>query len=62
MLICSYSDVDAGLWTAADLVGASLIFINSETYKVTVHRNGYLIGEMRERQNSYEWVKWLRSL
>lgn len=62
MLINSYSEVDTELWIAADLVGASLIFRNSGAYKVTVHRDGYLIGETHERRNSREWVEWLRGL
>ena len=62
MLINSYSEIDTELWTAADLVGAELFFRNSEKYRVTVHQNGHLIGATREKRNSREWVKWLRSL
>lgn len=62
MLINSYSGVDSELWIAADLVGARLIFRDSGAYKVTVHQNGYLIGETCKRRNSHEWVEWLRGL
>lgn len=62
MLIDSYSEVDTELWIAADLVGASLIFRNSRTCRVTVHRNGYLIGETCERRNSHEWAELLKGL
>lgn len=62
MLIKSYSEVDAEIWTAADLVGASLWFYDSEPYKVAVYQDGYLIGETSKRRNSREWVEWLRGL
>ena len=62
MLIKSYSEVDNELWIAADLIGASLIFCSSETYKVAVYQYGYSIGETCRRRNSREWVEWLRSL
>ena len=62
MLINFYGEFDAELWVAANLVGASLIFRNSGPYGVTVHQDGYLIGTTHKRQNSREWVEWLRGL
>ena len=56
MLIDSYGEADAELRAAA---GASLIFINSGVYRVTVHQDGYLIGTTHKRRNSREWLRGL---
>ena len=62
MLINVYGENDVTLWPAADLVGAELCFRGGDTYRVTVYRGGYQIGETCEKRYFREWVKWLRSL
>lgn len=62
MQINVYGGPDDALWPAADLLGAELFFRGGDTYRVTVYRGGYQIGDTCERRDSYEWLEWLRSL
>lgn len=62
MLINAYGGVEDALWTAADLVGADLVFRGESEYRVTAYVGGYKVGETREHKDSREWVRWLRSL
>lgn len=62
MLINAHGSREDSLWTAADVVGADLVFRGGNEYKVVVHVGGYVVGETREHRSSGEWVVWLRSL
>ena len=62
MLINAHGSREDSLWTAADVVGADLVFRGGTEYKVTVCVGGYEVGETREHLSSREWVSWLRSL
>lgn len=62
MLINVYGERDTTLWTAADVLGAQLIFRGGDTYRVSVYRNGYQIGDTCEKRNCHEWFEWLRKL
>ena len=57
MLINAYGGVEDALWTAADLVGADLIFRGEENYRVTVYAGGYRVGETCRHMSSREWVR-----
>lgn len=46
MFIDAYGGVEDALWTAADLVGADLVFSGEESYRVTVYVGGYKVGEI----------------
>lgn len=62
MLVDVYGEYDAALLPAVYLLGIELMFRGGDTYRVTVYRGGYQIGETCEKRDSREWVKWLRSL
>lgn len=62
MLINAHGSREDSLWTAADVVGADLVFREGDKYRVTVHVGGYEVGETCEHRSSREWVGWLRSL
>lgn len=61
MLINACGDREISLWSAADVVGAELVFRGGSEYVVTVYVGGYKVGETRVHRSPQEWVKWLRS-
>lgn len=62
MLVNVYGEDDSALLPAVYLLGIELIFRGGDTYRVTVYRDGYRVGDTCEKRDSREWVKWLRSL
>lgn len=62
MLVNVYGEDDSALLPAVYLLGIELIFIEGGTYRVTVYKDGYKVGDTCEKRSSREWVKWLRSL